>query len=70
MNTGPPSSAMQGSGSVRFVVDSIALNKCVGLATSVSAVIHLQYASRSCRGLHVGMLVAGFCRDQLQTVCT
>ena len=50
---------MHGSGSVRFVVDSIALNKCAGLATSVSAVIHLQYASRSCRGLRVGMVIAG-----------
>ena len=48
---------MHGSGSVRFVVDSIALNKCVDLACS--AAILLQYASRSCRRLHAGMLVAG-----------
>ena len=48
---------MHGSGSARFVVHSIALNKCVDLACS--AAILLQYASRSCRRLHVGMLVAG-----------
>ena len=48
---------MHGSGSARFVVDSIALNKCVDLACS--AAILLQYASRSCRRLHIGMLVAG-----------
>ena len=48
---------MHGSGSAHFVVDSIALNKCVDLACS--AAILLQYASRSCRHLHVGMLVAG-----------
>ena len=49
--------AMDRSGSARFVVHSIALNKCVDLACS--AAILLQYASRSCRHLHVGMLVAG-----------
>ena len=48
---------MHGSGSARFVVHSIALNKYVDLACS--AAILLQYASRSCRRLHVGMLVAG-----------
>ena len=31
----------------------------VGLATNCSAVIILQYASRSCRGLWVGMVIAG-----------
>ena len=45
---------MHGSGSVRFVVDSIALNRCVDLA--YSAVILMLYASRSCTRLHVGML--------------
>ena len=45
---------MHVSGSARFVIDSIALNKCVDLACS--AAILLQYASCSCRGLHVGML--------------
>ena len=50
---------MHGSGSVRFVVDSIALNKCVGLATNGSTIILLQHASRSCRGLWVGIVVAG-----------
>ena len=48
---------MHGSGSARFVVDSIALNKCVDLACS--AAILLQYASCSCRGLRVGMVIAG-----------
>ena len=32
---------------------------CIGLATNCSAIILLQYASHSCRRLHVGMLVAG-----------
>ena len=32
---------------------------CVDLATSISAVILLLFASRSCRRLQVGLLVAG-----------
>ena len=67
--------AMHGCGSAHFAVDSIALNKCIGLATNGSAVILLQHASRSCRGLRVGIVVAGdlqgFVDDQqLQIVCT
>ena len=65
---------MDRSGSARFVVDSIALNKSVGLATNCSAVIILQYASRSCRSLQVGMVVAGEMQgfvvtNQPQIVC-
>ena len=67
--------AMDHSGSARFVVDSIALNKSVGLATNGSAVILLQHASRSCRGLRVGIVVAGDLQgfvmtNQPQVVCT
>ena len=67
--------AMDRSGSARFVVDSIALNKSVGLATNGSAILLLQHASRSCRGLRVGIVVAGDLQgyvddQQLQIVCT
>ena len=31
----------------------------VGLATNIPAVVLLHYASRSCRGLQVGMVIAG-----------
>ena len=47
----------------------------VGLATCGSAVILFRYSSRSCRGLWVGMVVAGDLPGfvdgkQLQIVCT
>ena len=46
------------------------------LATSVSAIVLMCYAGRSCGRLQIGMVVAvvrcsaGFCHDQLQIVCT
>ena len=39
----------------------------VGLATNYFAVILLHYASRSCRRLHVGTLVAGDLQDFVVT---
>ena len=59
--------AMHGSGSAHFVVDSIALNKCIDLACS--AAILLQYASRSCRGLRVAMVIAGGLHGFVVTNC-